>query len=114
MSKEKSKLAINGRQIPHTSTTVQQYRQMFMQFSLRVWASEYTCRPMIADLPPWGVVVLHFGVQDHHHPTHSPGGILVLDILPIQGETYSTRRFTQGTAEGRPSSGVYHVYTLYR
>ena len=37
-------------QVLRTSTTVRLYRQMFTQFSLRVWASEYTCRPMIANL----------------------------------------------------------------
>ena len=26
------------------------YRRIFTQFSLHVWASEYTCRPMIANL----------------------------------------------------------------
>ena len=37
-------------QVPHTSATVLRYRRMFTQFSLRVSASEYTCRPMIANL----------------------------------------------------------------
>ena len=37
-------------QVPLTSATVWRYRQMFMQFSLRIWASEYTCRPIIANL----------------------------------------------------------------
>ena len=37
-------------QVSHTSATVLRYRRMFMQFSLRVSASEYTCRPMIANL----------------------------------------------------------------
>ena len=37
-------------QVSHTSTTVLRYRQMFTQFSLHVSASEYTCRPMIANL----------------------------------------------------------------
>ena len=38
------------RQVLRTSATVLWYRRMFMQFSLRVWASEYTCRPRIANL----------------------------------------------------------------
>ena len=37
-------------QVPRTSATVLRYRRMFTQFSLHVWASEYTCRPMIANL----------------------------------------------------------------
>ena len=37
-------------QVPRTSATVLWYRRMFTQFSLRVWVSEYTCRPMIANL----------------------------------------------------------------
>ena len=37
-------------QVPRTSSTVLWYRRMFTQFSLRVWVSEYTCRPMIANL----------------------------------------------------------------
>ena len=37
-------------QVLCTSATVWQYRRMFMHFSLRVSASEYTCRPMIANL----------------------------------------------------------------
>ena len=37
-------------QVSHTSATVLRYRRMFMQFFLRVSASEYTCRPMIANL----------------------------------------------------------------
>ena len=37
-------------QVLRTSATVLRYRRMFMQFSLRVWASEYTCRPTIANL----------------------------------------------------------------
>ena len=37
-------------QVPHTSATVLRYRRMFTQFSLRVSASEYTCRPIIANL----------------------------------------------------------------
>ena len=37
-------------QVPRNSTTVLQYRQMFTQFSLHVWASEYTCHPIIANL----------------------------------------------------------------
>ena len=37
-------------QVPHTSATVLWYRRMFTQFPLRVWMSEYTCRPMIANL----------------------------------------------------------------
>ena len=37
-------------QVPCTSATVWRYRRMFMQFSLRVWASKYTCRPIIANL----------------------------------------------------------------
>ena len=37
-------------QVLCTSATVWQYRRMFMQFFLRVWVSEYTCRPIIANL----------------------------------------------------------------
>ena len=37
-------------QIPHTSTTVWQCRRVFTQFSLGIGVSNYTCRPMIADL----------------------------------------------------------------
>ena len=37
-------------QVPQTSATVWQYCRMFTQFSLRVWASEYTCCPIIANL----------------------------------------------------------------
>ena len=37
-------------QVLCTSATVWQYRRMFTHFSLRVSASEYTCRPMIANL----------------------------------------------------------------
>jgi len=37
-------------QVPRTSASVLQYCWMFTQFSLHVWASEYTCRPMIANL----------------------------------------------------------------
>ena len=37
-------------QVPRTSATVLLYHWIFTQFSLRVWASEYTCRPMIANL----------------------------------------------------------------
>ena len=37
-------------QVPRTSATVLQYCRMFTQFSLRTWASEYTCRPIIANL----------------------------------------------------------------
>ena len=37
-------------QVQHTSATVLQYCRMFKQFSLCVWASEYTCRPIIANL----------------------------------------------------------------
>ena len=37
-------------QVPRTSATVLWYRRIFTQFSLRVWVSEYTCRPMIANL----------------------------------------------------------------
>ena len=37
-------------QVPRTSATVLRYRQVFMQFSLHVWASKYTCRPIIANL----------------------------------------------------------------
>ena len=37
-------------QVPRTSATVLRYRQVFTQFSLRVGVSDYTCRPMIADL----------------------------------------------------------------
>ena len=37
-------------QVPHTSATVLWYHRMFTQFSLRVWASEYRCRPIIANL----------------------------------------------------------------
>ena len=37
-------------QVPHTSATVLWYRRMFTQFSLHVSASEYTCRPIIANL----------------------------------------------------------------
>ena len=33
-------------QVPRTSSTVWRYRQIFTQFSLRVWASDYTCRPI--------------------------------------------------------------------
>jgi len=34
-------------QVPRTSATVWQYRWLFTQFSLCVWASKYTCRPII-------------------------------------------------------------------
>ena len=37
-------------QVPHTSATVLRYCRTFTQFSLRVSASEYTCRPIIANL----------------------------------------------------------------
>ena len=37
-------------QVPRTSATVWRYRRMFTHFYLRVWASKYTCRPMIANL----------------------------------------------------------------
>ena len=37
-------------QVPRTSATVLRYRQMFTQFCLRVWVSEYTCHLMIANL----------------------------------------------------------------
>ena len=37
-------------QVPPTFATVLWYRRMFTQFSLRVWASEYTCHPIIANL----------------------------------------------------------------
>ena len=37
-------------QVLRTSATVWQYRRMFMQFSSCVWASEYTCPPIIANL----------------------------------------------------------------
>ena len=37
-------------QVPRTSATVLRYCRMFTQFSLHVWASEYTCRPMIVNL----------------------------------------------------------------
>ena len=37
-------------QVPRASATVWQYRQMFTQFSLLVWASEYTCWSIIANL----------------------------------------------------------------
>ena len=37
-------------QVPRTSTTVWEYRQMVTQFSLRVWASKYICRPIIGNL----------------------------------------------------------------
>ena len=44
-------------QVPHTSATVVRYRRKFTQFSLRirVWASDYTCRPMIANLLYWWI-----------------------------------------------------------
>ena len=35
---------------PRTSATALRYRRMFTQFSLRIWVSEYTCHPMIANL----------------------------------------------------------------
>ena len=49
--------------VPRTSATVLWYRRMFTQFSLRVWASEYTCscRPIIANLLyvySWGFLEL--------------------------------------------------------
>ena len=37
-------------QVPRASTTVLRYRRVFTQFSLRVRVSDYTRRPMIADL----------------------------------------------------------------
>ena len=37
-------------QVPRTSAIVLWYRQTFTQFFLRIWASEYTCRPVIANL----------------------------------------------------------------
>ena len=37
-------------QVPHTSATVLLFCRMFAQFSLHVWVSKYTCRPMIANL----------------------------------------------------------------
>ena len=37
-------------QVLCTSATVLQYCRMFTQFSLCVWASEYTCRPIFANL----------------------------------------------------------------
>ena len=37
-------------QVPRTSATVWQYRQVFIQFSLRARVSDYTFCPMIADL----------------------------------------------------------------
>ena len=36
--------------VPRTSTTVLGYRRMFTQFFLRVWVSEYTSSPIIANL----------------------------------------------------------------
>ena len=38
-------------QVPRTSATVLRYRQVFTQFSFRIRVSDYTCHPMIADLP---------------------------------------------------------------
>ena len=37
-------------QVPHTSATVLQYHWTFTQFFLYIWASKYTCRPIIANL----------------------------------------------------------------
>ena len=37
-------------QVPRASAAVWQYRRMFTHFSLRVWASEYTRRSIIANL----------------------------------------------------------------
>ena len=48
-------------QVPRTSATVLRYRRGFTQFSLRVRVSDYTCRPMIADLlyPVQSVTISH-------------------------------------------------------
>ena len=48
-------------QVPHTSTTVLRYHQIFTQFSLCVRASEYTCHPMIANL-----LYMYSGKDDMH------------------------------------------------
>ena len=36
--------------VPCISATVVRYHQMFTQFYFHIWASKYTCRPMIANL----------------------------------------------------------------
>ena len=46
----KAQASVLVHQVLCTSATVLWYLLMFMQFSLRVWASEYTCRPIIANL----------------------------------------------------------------
>ena len=47
---------------------------MFTQFSLRVWVSEYTCRPMIANLLYWES--LHFNV-------HAANIVFMISSLPL-------------------------------
>ena len=77
-------------QLPRTSATVLWYRRMFTQFSLRVWVSEYTCRPMIANLLYYILPMLYMTLHDSTTFYHGPTWLyftLLQSTMALRGST---------------------------